>query len=299
MKRKNKVKLLYNRYLYFSLGLFLALGTFYLYPIESFSFIKRQRMSFVGATSSFAGSFHYYELGDCQNKQCQCTLLIHGLGDYALTWSQMFYEAESKDLFNKKIFAINLPGSGKSKTLNRPEDYSAKKIAQDISFHFLSLCQQWTVYGNSLGGWIGFYVAQDTRVNKLILENSAGVSGDYGYVSTLFNEISVKNIRTLKEKTYHKQIYLPDFIFEAMRLRLTRMPIRELLEAQQSLDFLDKELEGFKKETLIIWGLSDKLLSPDMGKKFHNLLPNSQWLPIKNCGHLPHKECLNKIKPYL
>ncbi|MCO5584674.1 hypothetical protein L7F22_038605 [Adiantum nelumboides] len=44
------------------------------------------------------------------------------------------------------------------------------------------------------------------------------------------------------------------------------------------------------KETLIIWGEQDNILSKDTPQKFRNDLPHAKLVYINKCGHLPHVE---------
>jgi pimeloyl-ACP methyl ester carboxylesterase len=53
---------------------------------------------------------------------------------------------------------------------------------------------------------------------------------------------------------------------------------------------LRKWLHRIKKPTQIIWGDSDKVIPPEYGPAFRDLIPGSKLEVLKNCGHLPHVE---------
>jgi pimeloyl-ACP methyl ester carboxylesterase len=54
--------------------------------------------------------------------------------------------------------------------------------------------------------------------------------------------------------------------------------------------YLGDELDQIKAPTLIIWGKNDNVTPPEVGEKFHELIPHSKLVWIDECGHAPMME---------
>ncbi len=268
-------------------------------PIDTSNFILRESIFHIGAKEKYRDGLHYYEIGACENNSCQCTLLIHGLGDYALTWVPFMHTLTDKQIKNNKIFALNLPGSGRSEPLKLNLDYSIKNVAKIIENNILNQCESWQIIGNSLGGWIAFYVAQHPKVNRLFLENSVGIRWNYDSAIETFLDINAKNVEKMYNKTYFNQYPIPHFVFEALAHRLKNMPVQNYIDNLKNETFIDNKLQKFQKETVVIWGEEDKLFPVEMSQIYKKLNPNIKLITLPQCGHLPHKECPHEVNSYL
>ncbi len=58
---------------------------------------------------------------------------------------------------------------------------------------------------------------------------------------------------------------------------------------QNRRDYCDT-LRGFNGRTLVLHGADDRLCPPERHQMMHDLLPNSQYVSIKDAGHLPTLE---------
>jgi pimeloyl-ACP methyl ester carboxylesterase len=53
---------------------------------------------------------------------------------------------------------------------------------------------------------------------------------------------------------------------------------------------LPKWLHRVAVPTLILWGAEDRVLPPEYGPAYRDLIPSSRLEVIGECGHLPHVE---------
>jgi pimeloyl-ACP methyl ester carboxylesterase len=50
---------------------------------------------------------------------------------------------------------------------------------------------------------------------------------------------------------------------------------------------------------LIEWGAGDRLITADVGRRLHTLIPQSQYVEFPGCGHLVPVECSAEALPPL
>jgi pimeloyl-ACP methyl ester carboxylesterase len=109
-------------------------------------------------------------------------LLLHGGSQTRLIWHTAGYVERLNSEF--KVVAIDLRGSGESDKPSKPTDYAIDKHCQDI-LAVADACkmQQFALWGYSLGGNIGRYLAaQSPRVASFIMMGVSfglGASGDF------------------------------------------------------------------------------------------------------------------------
>jgi pimeloyl-ACP methyl ester carboxylesterase len=53
---------------------------------------------------------------------------------------------------------------------------------------------------------------------------------------------------------------------------------------------LYRRLGRIKTPTLVLWGESDRVVSPDYGRAYHQAIPGSAFKLIPRAGHYPHRE---------
>lgn len=151
--------------------------------------------------------------------------------------------------------------------------------------------KKYIVLGNSLGGHIGLILAlkYPNKITRLILSGSSGLyentlggtfpkRGDYNYIKEKTQEVFYK------PETATKQ--LVDEVFEIVNSR--EKVIRVVMMAKSAMRTnMKKELPLITQKTCIIWGNQDKVTPPEVGKEFHNDIPNSDIFWIDKCGHAP------------
>jgi pimeloyl-ACP methyl ester carboxylesterase len=280
----------------------LTIGSvFYFFTIQSFQQIEIARMKWNGIASVLTPEFHYFEKNNCKDtKNCQCVLLLHGLGDFALTWRKML--SLNKVDFSKDthFFAPNLPGALSTPKLQSQDDYNIQKLAEKLSNYFLPRCESWVVVGNSYGGWLSIFMAlQSEKVKGLLLLSPAGIKKDYSPILDYFLNPTVKGARDFYERLYAHPKQVPNFIFERVVARVKNQPVVEELKSIKEEDYLDSHLKDLKVPVHFVWGEADRVIPVTWAESYKEKTPKSQLKIIKDCGHVPQKECTMEVLPEL
>ena len=94
-------------------------------------------------------------------------------------------------------------------------------------------------------------------------------------------------------------------VMEIVRILEDRGRVLNLIHAARSAkkDNLKDLLGDIKVPTLLLWGEDDQVTTMEVAEMFHTLIPNSQLVSIKNCGHAPmieHPEWFSEeVKKFL
>ena len=151
--------------------------------------------------------------------------------------------------------------------------------------------KKYSVLGNSLGGHIGLILSlkYPDKIDKLILSGSSGLyentlggkfpkRGNYDYIKQKTEEVFFDPSKASKK--------LVDEVFEIVNSK--EKVIRVLMMAKSAIRHNMKEdLPNIRQKTCIIWGENDKVTPPEVGREFHQEIPNSDLFWIKQCGHAP------------
>ncbi|MEP6705422.1 MAG: alpha/beta hydrolase, partial [Acidobacteriota bacterium] len=94
---------------------------------------------------------------------------------------------------------------------------------------------------------------------------------------------------------YNQAIFGSDAMIEqSMAVRISAndgYTINSLIESiKRNEDFLNGQLGGIKKPTLIVWGKQDGLLKVSDGEQFKLEIGGSELLVLDQCGHVPMVE---------
>ncbi len=270
---------------------------FYFFTIESFEKITVLQMKMTGVSERVDDKFHFFEKNNCENpSECECVLLLHGLGDFALTWSKMLSEDENNFSYPLHMYAPNLPGAMKTPKLQYQEDYNIQNLASLVTDHFLPRCDSWYVVGNSYGGWLATFVAlNNPKVKGLLLIAPAGLNKDYSAVVDYFLDPDAEGAEDFYKKIYAKPKNVPKFIFERVAERAKSQPVIEQLRSIRSADFIESLLPQIKIPVSFLWGDSDEVIPTDWARSYAELAHGSELVVVNNCGHVPQKECFHKV----
>ena len=172
-----------------------------------------------------------------------------------------------------------------------------KKFTEDLNL------TEYSLLGNSLGGHIGLLLAlsEKNKIKNLILSGSSGLyentlggafpkRGDYDYIKNKTEEVF------FNPKAATKQ--LVDEVFEIVNNR--EKVLRVLMMAKSAIrNNMKDELPNITQKTCIIWGENDKVTPPEVGREFHQEIPNSDLFWIDKCGHAPMIEQPKKFNRIL
>jgi pimeloyl-ACP methyl ester carboxylesterase len=235
-------------------------------------------------------------------------VLIHGTGSSLHT-----YDAWAEQLMSeRRVVRMDLPGYG----LTGPFPSGNYSITHYVDFleKFLSDLQirKCTLVGNSLGGRIAwsFTLEYPEMVDQLILIDAAGYTGKSKSMPLAFKlakipvlkniltfitprsiaRSSVENVYADKSKVTNE---LADRYFELTLREGNRQAFIDRFSVSSDTTAF-REIKSIQQPTLILWGEEDNLIPVEMAYRFHNDLPNSTMVILKNTGHVPMEESPNE-----
>lgn len=225
-------------------------------------------------------------------------VLLHGLFGALSNWDTV------QPLMAKyaKPIALSLPllsahrSEVKVKSLSLYTEY----FVRSRQFAPVALC------GNSLGGHVALRLclAAPEMVDCLILTATSGL---YEHsVDALPVRPGEEFVREHMQKVFHNQKFVTEAaIGEIVKILEDRSNVLNLIHAARSAkkDNLKDLLGQIKVPTLLLWGEDDFVTTMEVAEMFHKLIPNSQLVTIKNCGHAPmieHPEWFaEKVRAFL
>jgi pimeloyl-ACP methyl ester carboxylesterase len=189
-------------------------------------------------------------------------LLIHGLGDNALTWSFVLGLLAP----GRAVYAIDLPGYGLS-NLPPGQAYVSMDEMRVVLECFLHevIGRPALVVGNSLGAWLAvkLALAQPRLVRELVLINAGGAVLEGRSSWEPFRDlVAVPDLKTTRRAIRQVLGFVPAvFLYigqHSIQERFQRQVVRAFVEQADEADFLSgADLEALSVPTTLAWGLAD------------------------------------------
>jgi pimeloyl-ACP methyl ester carboxylesterase len=217
-------------------------------------------------------------------------LLLHGM-------ESVSPKSPYLDLLSRHagIIAPSSPGFGHSP---RPDDFDT---IYDLVHLYLALLDDLpydkvTLVGLSFGGWLAAEVAVASchRLDKLVLVDPVGIKIG-GRETRDILDVFNTNPAEVKKCTWHDPANAPDF--DAMSDDELVVHARNwealCLYAWHPYMYnpqLKQWLARIKVPTLMLWGASDGVVSPDYGRAYAGLIPGAKFELIDRAGHRPAEE---------
>jgi pimeloyl-ACP methyl ester carboxylesterase len=208
-------------------------------------------------------------------------ILIHGAGGHHLSWPP-----EVRRLPDERIFAVDLPGHGKSAGVGHHtiEDY-AVAILDFVAALKLSKV---VLIGHSMGGAIALQAAIDapSRVMGLGLLGSAA---RLRVSSKLLQAAANPSKAAVAVHTAVEYSFAP-----ATSRRLKELVEQRMLETRPSVlygDFLacdafEGDAAKIDVPTLVLFGELDRMVSPQAGKALQEQIDGARFEVIPEAGHM-------------
>lgn len=231
-------------------------------------------------------------------------LFIHGLFDSLSTWNRLVPLLTP----HFKIYAIDLPGFGKSILPDRWKDSISGMIDAVIAFLDEKGIAAVSLMGSSMGGSLSLAIAakHPERVQRIVLLNPYGLpalpmaaAAAGGLVSgtilpyLLRKEMLKRSARTIFSRSLHDQGLLTDDLIDQATLPFSSLRQRKNLFrflkgiTSKEIRQIDALLPEVKQPVLILWGENDRWLSNDHLIRLQQRLPHGKVIKISRCGHLP------------
>ena len=169
----------------------------------------------------------------------------------------------------------------------------------DLALAYLQLLKEQgqrdvVVVGSSMGGWIACEMAlhdDDHLLKGLILINAVGVEVEGHPIRNFFG----LDARGIAEYSYHN----PDRFYvdpatippeQVARQRANIATMRVFSGDTMNDPKLLNRLAQIQIPTLVLWGDSDRIVTPRYGRAIANAIPNAHFAFVRDAGHLPHIE---------
>ena len=197
---------------------------------------------------------------------------------------------------HREIIAPSSPGFGHSP---RPKDFDT---VYDLVHLYLEVLEtlsadKVTLVGFSFGGWLAAEVAVacSHRLDKLVLVDPVGIKiGDRETPDIL--DIFNKSPDEVRRRSWHDpDRFAPDFNAMSDGALVTYARNREALCLYAWHPYmynpqLPRWLGRIKVPTLLLWGESDRIVTPDYGRAYSRLIPGARFELIEGAGHHPEIE---------
>ncbi len=226
------------------------------------------------------------DAGKSFDKNKHTIILIHGSGLSHIVWSLSVQYLSNQ---NYNVLALDLPGHGNSEgeSLKSIEEIAewVDKIVKKIKI------ENFSILGHSQGCLVALEYASKypKKVKKLIF-----VGGSY--------EIPVNQdlIDLAKSGSVKALSLMMKWGYGDSKRFIGGNPVQKIINSSREVSEIlaidlvacnnyKNGINAAKKihcPTLFIFGEIDKMITLDKGKKFSNLIPNSEIHVINNCGHM-------------
>ncbi len=231
--------------------------------------------------------------------ECECMWFLHGMGDSVVTWRNFFLEPEAFAGRPVRVFALDLPGHGGSIRRHDLAEYRASNMARELDAEVARTpeCVRNTLVGNSFGGWVAARMALESpaRYAHLVLISPAGLRASESESKDLLREPTVESLKEFQRRAYFRPRSLSDSEWRAAVERVRASDTGEIRGAQVPADDLDASLEKIAVDTWLIRGDADGIISRATMEVYATKIPKAKFFSIADCGHLPQKECPDRL----
>jgi pimeloyl-ACP methyl ester carboxylesterase len=195
-----------------------------------------------------------------------------------------------------EVIAPSGPGFGHSP---RPKDFDT---VYDLVHLYLEVLdnlpgEKATLVGFSFGGWLAaeLAVACSHRVDKLVLVDPVGIKISDRETPDILDIFNRSPDEVRRASWHDPERFAPDFnamsdealtVYARNREALCLYAWHPYMYNPQ----LPRWLGRIKVPTLLIWGESDRVVTPDYGRAYSRLIPGSRFELIEAAGHHPEIE---------
>lgn len=230
-------------------------------------------------------------------------LALHGVGGYSEAYSRNFGPHGDHFWF----VAVDMLGHGWT---DKPAiDYQIKDYADHILAVLKALGRTSAMFtGESLGGWVATYLAvhHPEVVEKLVL-NTAGGWTAHPEVMARLKKLSLEaasdpswpRIRARLEFLMCDKAVVSDDMIETRRRiyaqpdyaeAAPRIMCLQEMEIRRPNMITEAQYRSIKAPTMVVWTSHDPTATPAEGQQISEMIPNSKFVVMNECGHWPQFE---------
>jgi len=195
-----------------------------------------------------------------------------------------------------EAIAPSSPGFGHSP---RPKDFDT---VYDLVHLYLELLgtlpgDKVTLVGFSFGGWLAAEVAVacSHRIDKLILVDPLGIKISDRETRDILDIFNTSPDEVRRRSWHDPDRFAPDFNAMSDEALVVYARNREALCLYAWHPYmynpqLPRWLGRIRVPTLLLWGESDRIVTPDYGRAYSRLIPGSRFELLERAGHHPEIE---------
>ena len=225
-------------------------------------------------------------------------VLLHGAGDQAGAWARIMEPLVA----DYRVLAPDLPGHWKSDPRTGP--ITVGQLLDGLEALMDARCagEPAILVGNSMGAWIAFLYAVEhpQRVVRLVAINGGPVRDSNPGVNVL-PRTREEARATMKALLGPNTVLPPDFVLDDVVRQAKVGPAARLAEglvqAGGGLEkfVLDGRLGEVTVPVELVWGDADELFTMTYARRLVDGLPAARLHPVKDCGHVPQRECPDRV----
>lgn len=231
------------------------------------------------------------ELEVIRRSQGRPVLLLHGL-------HTVDPQAPFLDLLGRRtaIIVPSHPGFGHSE---RPADFDT---VYDLVHLYLDVLEalpyeRVSLVGLSFGGWLAaeIAVACSHRIDRLVLVDAFGIKISDRETPDILDVFNTSPQEVERSRWHDPEKWAPDF---------NALSDDEIVVHARNWDALclygwqpymynprlKRWLRRIRRPTLVLWGASDRIVTPSYGRAYSALIPGSRFEVIAEAGHHPEIE---------
>ncbi|MDE2005364.1 MAG: alpha/beta hydrolase [Rhodospirillales bacterium] len=194
-----------------------------------------------------------------------------------------------------RVIAPSLPGFGASP---RPDGFETIfDLAQLTAAMLEALGEPAVLIGCSFGGWIAAEAALACphRIAKLVLVDALGIRVSDDPLTRDIMDFFNTHPREVARRSWHDPAHAPDYdaMSDAALIRHARS--RDALclygwDPHMYNPRLRAWLHRIAAPTLLAWGASDRVVTPEYGRAYAGAIPGATFVTIPEAGHHPERE---------
>ena len=154
-----------------------------------------------------------------------------------------------------------------------------------------------TLMGLSFGGWLAAEIAaaRARRVRKLVLVDAVGIKVSDRETPDVLDVFNASPAVVRQRAWHDPERWAPDYDAMSDEALVAHARNRDALclyawDPYMHNPRLRRWLRRIAVPTLVLWGASDRIVSPDYGRAYAGLIPGARFALIEAAGHHPHVE---------
>jgi pimeloyl-ACP methyl ester carboxylesterase len=233
------------------------------------------------------GQLHYYDSQPGSDEPP--LMLVHGIGSSGQCFAMLALMLMNKrrvvlpDLFHFSGFS-----KPNNPVMTRKEHVqSIREFVRSLSPHAAD------IVGLSLGGWLGMSLSVESPalVKSLTLLNPGGLGFRTHSLRDTLLHLSWNKFHSIypgimSVYPYNGLPVLSPLLKRGVYRVLKDDGVRDFVKTVGPEDFLDKDLGKIKCPTLLMWGMQDKLLSPESPVAIVKAIPQCQGYWVRDAAHI-------------